>query len=141
MSTSININDHDALDAAFAEKVAGWIKYEAPRTGGGLLLPYTHFDGDGMPRIGVAPFTRSMDAVLPWLEKHSRDTGEARGGEPEVFRIDSPADAKDLWRVVMFCLHHDGEILETAAAAPTLPHAAVVALLRANGVTVEEDKP
>lgn len=124
------------LNKLFAEKVAGWVPYEAPKNKGSLLLPYKWFDGSGRPQVEIENFTASMDAVAPWMEKFSHHNGEENGGEPIVFRIYSPACSDDVWTVEPVWMHHDGDIPESPIKDKSLPRACVLALLRAKGVAV-----
>ena len=98
----------DELNAAFAEKVAGW-----------WLWPgYRDQWCDGTEDRGKARFTTSFDAVLPWL------------GKWRTIAIDWDRIA-GLWSVGV------GQHKDTPAYSPVLPRAAVIALLRAAGVEVE----
>jgi hypothetical protein len=114
----INPTD-DHLNAAFAEKVAGWFRCERmgkqvlyDPEGGHVLIGDTHC----MPK-----FTESMDAVLPWLEKFN---GHTNG--PEInFQSGQ-------WEVIL-----NGCTTRDRATCASLPRAAVIALLRAHGVEVE----
>lgn len=102
-------NPTDAqLENAFAEHVAGFLSI---RHGYG----YPNKDATGV--VKVPPFTRSADAVLPWLEKH----------DAIVTHSVKEAD----WRVVILGGRCDSD--------KSFPRAAVICLLRANGVTVTFD--
>lgn len=119
----------DELNAAFAEKVAGWFKCE--RLGrevyydpeGGHVLPHE------LPR-----FTQSFDTVLPWLEKW-RD-------RPYLYRMLQIDATHDGWEVKMAQPDRDkdGQQWFWRIKAPSLPRAAAIALLRAHGVEVEFTK-
>lgn len=104
----IRSNDHDALNAAFAEKVAGYTMHLSP--------------GCEWRRKEIPQFTRSADAVLPWLEKHSWSASNLASGIQ--VNIHKPGDS--------------GAIYIQNSRAPAFPHAAVIALLRAHGVEVSE---
>jgi hypothetical protein len=73
----INPTD-DELNAVFAEEVAGWtdIRYEEGEDvdiDAREIYPWGGIAGsppDGSKRRLVTPFTRSADAVLPWLNRH-----------------------------------------------------------------------
>lgn len=122
----IKANDHDALNAAFAEKVAAFkiedgyfVLHRAPEeptTWATLeLLSYW--------KTKVPPgFTRSADAVLPWLEKCAFFEAEIRitGSVSRNFFVSLTANEPGF------------------GLASTFPHAAVIALLRAHGVQVED---
>jgi hypothetical protein len=107
----------DQLNAAFAEKVAGWLRAE--RMGKEVL-----YDPEGgHVLIGdtrcMPSFTTSADAVLPWLAKTGR--WQCDYGRPHAlgYRIYFPQNS-------------DGE-----AASESFARTAVIALLRAHGVEVE----
>lgn len=105
----INPTD-DELNAAFAVAVAGYVQRE-----GGWEIP-------PMRAIWTEPldFTRSMDAVLPLMEK-------AGAWAADWCPIISNREAAyKVW------LRKSG----IEAVGPTLPRACVIALLRANGVEV-----
>ncbi len=115
----------DELNAAFAEKVAGW---RAKGTECVLLYENGHcreidksgkWTGLGRP---IESFTKSADAVLPWLEKHtwrgcsySTIDGAHRSATVEIVGRN----------LELITIHSD-----------TLPRAAVIALLRAHGIEV-----
>lgn len=116
----INPSD-DELNAAFAEKVAGWfIHPDCGRLCPPNLPPA--FNLGALP--GVPAFTRSFDAVLPWLEK---DGAWAMDWCPIISNRDA---AYKVW------IRKKG----VEALGPSLPRAAVLALLRARGVEVEFTK-
>jgi hypothetical protein len=105
----------DQLNAAFAEKVAGWnfipdgngVKWFVPPD----LPPAANL------RVNrpIPRFTQSMDVVLPWLEK-----GDANCACYEFEGVRT-------WNT---------SIRNTGADDVSLPRACVIALLRANGVEV-----
>lgn len=112
----------DQLNEAFAVEAARLVKY---------------VDSFGLPRWGPPdlpaafnllslphhppPFTTSADAVLPWLEKHRFEATYWNG-----------------WRIRIICWEEKGENM--FADDKSLPRAAVIALLRANGVEIEFTK-
>lgn len=123
-------NPNDAeLNAAFAEKAAGWTS----------LVP-SGFNGDnhlGVPPPGqrtgnaeiVPPFTQSADAVLPWLEK---------------WMIENPKSTVDLSitpETKRVTLYHGKTRSAWSADSNSFPRASVIALLRAHGVEVEFTPP
>lgn len=112
------------LDAAFAEKVAGWVEFKAPMFNGAPSMPYTHFDQSGRPRVGADPFTRSMDAVVPWLEKWNESWEISFYNGTWNIAVESPK----------------GPMLYGWVKDTSLPLACCIALLRANGVEVEFTK-
>lgn len=123
----INPTD-DELNTAFAEKVAGWtdVRYEEGENvdiDARVIYPWEGMAGsppDGQERRLVPPFTRSMDAVLPLMEK-------AGAWAADWCPIISNREAAyKVW------LRKSG----IEAVGPTLPRACVIALLRANGVEV-----
>lgn len=124
------LNPSDAeLNAAFAEKVAGWRKqfndgwlgeavgegrnphmdWFSPEDG----FKYSHHE------LQLPPFTASADAVLPWLEKLG--FWACQYSEGLVVISDDHMDCNS----------------ENMSSAETFPKAAVIALLRAHGVEVE----
>lgn len=110
----------DQLDAAFAGKVCGWkriaeatnVAFEVPETG-----------ARGTPPA----FTRSFDAVLPWLEKW-RDSGNGIAIGATI------TSAGPGWRVDIIDVNGSTTITMFSLS---LPMAIVGALLRAHGVEVE----
>ncbi len=107
----------DQLNAAFATEVAGWFRTERlgkqviyDPEGGHVLIGDTRC----MPK-----FTRSFDAVLPLLDTIKWHVTTMDGGFTFVIRGPGPNAT---------CTH------------PELATAAVLALLRANGVEVEFTK-
>lgn len=128
----------DELNAAFAEKVAGWI---APTS----ESPYTESSSVGCPQVNLdfywkdnrglccdgPRFTTSADAVLPWLEKwHDAD---AQNRDVRICRrlagdwLVTLRTRTNPWEQWVDQWEEDGDF----------PRAAVIALLRANGVEVE----
>ena len=124
----INPTD-DELNAAFAEKVAGWtdVRYEEGENvdiDARVLYPWEGMAGsppDGQERRLVPPFTRSMDAVLPWLNA----PGWLWHISNDEIHTDKPFTA---------CVHRG--LAEASASDTNAPRACVIALLRANGVEV-----
>ncbi len=114
----------DQLNTAFAEKVAGYFSNPAFKpqhswcrkspTGEIVVL-----DGLG----ALPPFTRSMDAVLPWLEKCAAWRRDA-DGEVFVYRHSAAGSASAGGKKETMCF----------------PCSCVIALLRAHGVEVEFTK-
>ena len=112
---TIKSTDKDGLNEAFAIHVAGWTR---PRTTGAKMMLWP----PGKPKWPTEypepcpHFTDSADAVLPWLDKMvCWQAGKYAGGAGHWVNLG------------------DGD-----SAASTLPLAVVIALLRANGVTVED---
>ena len=101
------------MDAAFAEHVAGFLSI---RHGYG----YPNKDATGV--VKVPPFTRSADAVLPWLEKRSPWRADCGGEYGYMVQVWSGPSG-------------DG-ICYATANAKTFPRAAVLAMLKAHGVAV-----
>lgn len=132
MTTKININDHDALNAAFAERVAGWTWRTFPDGACPDIKHWRDQNGEVVSIYMDGRFTRSMDAVLPYLSGEQWCACTANSEWQTGFK----GDAWCVWAG-----SHDEVFPDVMAHAPTLPHAAVVALLRAKGVAVEEDKP
>ena len=113
----INPTD-DELNAAFAEKVAGWkLNFAGPSAFGTNLNPYWE-DEKGRAQFDGPWFVYSADAVLPWLEKHG----------PSIERLGFTG----VWTIRL----NDSQLLGEAADK-SFPRAAVIALLRAHGVEVE----
>lgn len=113
----------DELDRAFAEHVAGWNKIGPDfqqRIYGELWIK------DGTTISAPPHFTRSFDAVLPWLEK-CREIGR---------RIHCEMGFKR-WRIWIHDKQPSGLYLsgdrEADGDSESFPLAAVIALLRANG--------
>ena len=116
----------DELNRAFAEKVAGYyVKEEFP----GTDFPFTAWQGDRPlshhrwasakgPLEHINSFIESANCVLPFLYKRH-------------WEVQQTSSASRPIRVVLDELHGPyGE-------SNTFPRAAVIALLRANGVQVE----
>ena len=145
----INPTD-DELNAAFAEKVAGWRCFKEQRGDYALCVCYEAHEQDPFKhwnpkeealrmaryspvscieavKIGffgrsLPKFTRSFDAVLPWLEKMAsvEICQMYSGGVRTSWAVDVSV------KYAIECAQH-----------PFLPRAAVVALLRAHGIEVE----
>lgn len=135
----------EELDEAFAIHVCKWRRSTDPE----LINSGDWWEDENggthiMGGCGTCPdyyFSTSANAVLPWLEKYSRDTDKKLGGEGIVFRLYSPACAEDTWTVVEVELHHDGQIEGAVTKHQSLPRAIVITLLRAHGVEVEFTAP
>lgn len=123
----------DQLNAAFAEKVAltvpcdNWIPLIA---GAAMMRVDNRCQHDSCYPRGACPkFTRSMDAVLPHLEK---------GSFHATRNYFLPAGEKpDMWFV--HYLDFDPKELrqrEGKARDASLPRACVIALLRSHGVDI-----
>jgi len=124
----------DELDAVFAENVAMWKLFRADgkhgraRYNGAQVFSaggvYRIINGGKEPAVEKLPyFTRSFDAVLPWLEKHTW-----RGCS---YRAASGSHFSAAVEVV------DNQLsLVRAESSKSLSHAGVIALLRAHGVEV-----
>lgn len=124
----------DQLDAAFAEKVAGWKMLRQELFGTHYIprwCPPNMPDAVNMLALDTKPppFTRSMDAVLPWLEKMPSFEIVALAysvvGERYECRV---------WPTLSQSSGANNVFLGRADIPST---AAVIALLRANGVEVE----
>jgi hypothetical protein len=129
----VNPTDRE-LDAAFAEKVCGWMRGEAGRGEKRvkayylyspsyneyrpLDAPYAVIWKDGTVGGDLKRFTTSADAVLPWASKEGIWQCEFLGAS--------------LYRFI-----HWGKMGEHRGEGDTFARAAVLALLRAHGVTVE----
>lgn len=111
----------DELNAAFAEKVAGWKRLDCCLWDVGYDIgnPWCRKRSDGVWISNHAKWTRSADAVLPWLEKRGYSI-IYRGGMYDVRVYDDDGD------------NEAGRAYENC-----LPRAAVIALLRAHGIEVE----
>jgi len=99
MMNTLNNPTDDQLDAAFAEFVSGWKRVVTPTLSAfdtnGLCFgtysipsPIEAFEKDGVILRDAPRFTRSADAVLPWLEK-------------QVFTQIQRYDRKPFWRVML----------------------------------------
>lgn len=123
----------EQLSEAFALEVAGWTKpqpYLRIRTHDRISIVKAKCPTTG--RVQRVPsYATSADAVLPYLEKHTEETGRA-GGEPEVFKIFSPASPEEHWYIERWWLHHDGAVEEGHGVHDrTFPRAACCALIMA----------
>ena len=115
----INPTDRE-LDEAFAEHVAGWkVEFDGDKK-------YLSPDGENWHMWSIPYFTGSVDLVLPWLEKF--------GGAVYVNRYTGWGDTN--WAVRLYENDEDGSLMGEAEE-PTLPRAAMIALLRAHGVEIE----
>lgn len=105
----------DELNAAFAEKVAGYTMHLAP--------------GCEWRRKEIPHFTTSADAVLPWLEKFGWKGTSSRWGATCMATV-----------VVNDCECTGAEYSAQQSYSHTqspFPRAAVIALLRAHNVEIE----
>lgn len=112
--TPIKSNDLDALDAAFAERVAGFSREDAE-------AGYKPGEDNS---VWAPRFTRSADAVLPWLDKAIYWDSSYCNGQHHVFVNEMRRDVTNR--------------ADYGHAAQTFAHAATIALLRAHGVEVED---
>ena len=127
----------DELNAAFAEKVAGWTHVHVGEMESADIESRSVFCYDGLigetggKMMPVPQFTHSADAVLPWLEKCAwfQHTGVFSGANGRS--IDNCREG----HTIELSLTLDS--MNRGAHAETLPRAAVIALLRAHGVVVE----
>lgn len=111
---------NDQLDRAFAEHVCGW---NAVCRCGESMKFHSRFDHTPVELEEPLPyFTRSADAVLPWLENTDDPDAALRDG---------------LWSVAFYV---DKENNWVRGEDKSLPRAACIALLRAHGVEVEFTK-
>lgn len=125
---SIKADNHDALNVAFAERVCGW-KWK--NDAGGAWFEETKL-GDVRIQVGTTDialiglnFTRSADAVMPWLDKHLEAGGHFTFvGNPLGYscRLYEPGDG----------------LLPRPIIVQTPAHAMVIALLEKHGVTINE---
>lgn len=137
----------DELDAAFAEHVAGWKWEDWNMCGEKRML----LIGPGLSWEDRHPeYTKSADAVLPWLEK-CKDRGWWVQVKDHTNGIE--CGRRD-WLVIISdyddcCDPYAGEpgyaesgkpLMYREGAAPVFAKAAVIALLRAHGVEVEFTK-
>lgn len=114
----------DTLSSVFAEKVAGWSIN--PANG---CCYHSEKEWRLSPLCGGWPkpaFTRSADAVLPWLEKHTWRGCSYRSPSGSHFNAQ-----------VEIVVNYDKQL---SASDKSFAHAAVIALLRAHGVEVEFTK-
>jgi len=109
----------DELNAAFAERVAGW----TCRTVDDLSGERTYQRPDGANIVMERVFTQSADAVLPWLEKRFRWECDFTGTGYQVWVSEMPPGPR--------------KMADCVGSDKTFPRAAVIALLRAHGVEVE----
>lgn len=116
------------LSEVFAVEIAGWTRGEAPM--GMSLLPTSCWINP-FPFHGEPYFANSVDNCYPYLERHSQETYDKRGGEPDVFRLYSPSHADDMWTVQRIYMHHDSDVEETAVADKSLARAICIALIKA----------
>jgi hypothetical protein len=113
-------NPTDAeLNAAFAEKVAGWKCFDSDDPWG-----WRDPSGQSWHRSHIPYFTTSADQVLPWLPKELfGDFWQAAGGYAGV-------------RVTIW----SNDEIKAAGDDRSFAKAAALALLRAHGVQVEFTK-
>lgn len=131
----------DELDAVFAEKVAGWVLW--PRIYHNQQwhdIPtwvekrYIQKEGHAPPGwmlgCGHPRFTRSFDAVLPWLEKWPHAAN--------IYYNDPTFGITYRWRVILWEPHVDTDSFSGVGSAEggVLPYVIVLALLRAHGVEI-----
>lgn len=115
----VNPTDDD-LNAAFAEYVAG---LEAFPTSTGGWVCYER-RGDWKIMIPMLDYSKSVNAVLPWLEKQPY---------PDIGRV-----ANGDWKVTFYLnMDSGGDEKTVYAIDESLPRAIVIALLRAHNVEVE----
>ena len=120
----------DELNAAFAEKVAGWTRFFSENLGAALFHPPGLPDAANVnKRFEVPRFTQSADTVLPWLEKW-------RDGNT-LFIAGTSIFGERAWGVDLI---DNSQNFRQFVKDPSLPRAAVIALLRAHGVEVEFTK-
>ncbi len=131
----------DQINAAVAEKVAGWTKVDLVHGCFGWKHPRPS-DGE-LSIYPLESFTRSMDAVLPLLEKHhwncrSHGMSGSTHGYPHctVTVTEFPVSEHP----ERFGTQHEGHCFSGDSIATALPLAACIALLRAYGVEVEFTK-
>ena len=113
MSTKLINPTDDELNANFAVWVAGW--RNDPDEG------WRNEHGVPITAVYYRDFTRSMDAVLPWLNA----PGWLWHISNDEIHTDKPFTA---------CVHRG--LAEASASDTNAPRACVIALLRANGVEV-----
>ncbi len=118
----INPTDSE-IDAAVAEKVAGWKRLHAEHAfDGGVKCEIDAWAApSGRIADAVPQFSRSADAVLPLLER--MDRWQCDYGRPEK-------------KYRLYFIRREGE-----GTAATFPRAACLALLRAHGVEVDIGAP
>lgn len=117
------------LDAAFAVHVAGW----NPVCHCGDRMDMHRHDEHAPVQMDepIPNFTRSFDAVLPWLEKQGWKGTSNRHGATCVATV-TVLGGKEGWDGTEHTATQD----YTHTQSP-LPRAAIIALLRANGHEVE----
>lgn len=134
---AIAASDTAALNAAFAERVAGyecaheWFcsSSRVPKRGSSFACRKCGRKVRGGGNARIPPdFCASMDAVLPWLEKWRLDVAPQRS-----ININQANNCAMEWHVSLLD-EEDGS--DSFAADKSLPHACVIALLRAHGVEV-----
>ena len=119
----------DQLNAAFAERVAvlkvcdcgGWTHLIA----GASMIRFKDCKENCCP--SVPKYCSSADSVLPWLEKWNESWEVAYYSGTWNFAKERPKG--------------DGSMMYGWVKDKSFPHAAVIALLRANGVEVVFDSP
>jgi len=119
--TPIKSTNLDALNARFAEKVAGWMPH---RTRGFVMDGWR--DDNGCFQMRPTDFCRNADAVLSWLDKwiwRAQRHLPGFGVTVEIHRHDMPLE----WAG------------RSSGETESFPHAAVIALLRAHGQEVRHD--
>jgi len=106
----------DQLNAAFAEKVAGWKRLTVKDPSKDPEWETGGYGGHGYA-FRVPRFTTSADAVLPYIKTHNE---------------------KEKWATEIFVGAGKVSVYfkSANAEADTLPKAAVIALLRAHGVEI-----
>ena len=135
--SSRNLTPHtpEAINKAVAEHVADWKRhdesYPFPASANGICkrIVWRDTSGNAMATADelIPDFYHSADAVLPLLEKYSVSV------ERVCFEDD--------WSVVLSDgMAEDDDDRTYHASAPTFAAAACLALLRAAGITVEEEK-
>lgn len=129
--TPIKATDTAGLNAAMAEKVAGWrverfMSISTPPTGAGL--PPGWRAGD--PPQPIPDFCHSADSVLPFLEKSGWRGTSNRAGSTCAATVEVNHPECDGRTFI-------AQISDLQSQTP-FPHAAVIALLRSRGVEVVE---
>jgi hypothetical protein len=124
MTLTLTNPTDDQLNAAFAEKVAGWTLRDeywmtSPKrfAGRSWLCGNKWMCGESE----LPPFTTSADAVLPWLEKWN-----------ESWEV---SYYNNVWNIAIE--DRKGGMIYGWVKDKSFPRAAVIALLRAHGVVVE----
>lgn len=130
----INPTD-DELNAAFAEKVAGWQPTEDQIERASIIDEAWYGDATREQAVQSAirafrpHFTRSMDAVLPWLEKSGYYVSLCYWNGPWA---EPPGWCLSLWEN-----DENGQQVGDYVRDKSLPRACVIALLRVHGVDIE----